>query len=128
MPNEAIFQMVGTVLVALIGLVGIWLQTRSHTKAVKQEELLAKVNTKIDSIKEESKKDDEKLNEKLDDIEMQNCKRFLITELMKVKDGTYIPNEEQKRMLHETKTRYNDRGGDSYIDSMFDELVEKHIL
>lgn len=128
MPNEAIFQMVGTVLVALIGLVGIWLQTKSHTKAIKQEELLANVNSKIDSIKEESKKDDAKLNEKLDDIEMQNCKRFLITELMKVKDGTYIPNEEQKRMLHETKTRYNDRGGDSYIDSMFDELVEKHIL
>lgn len=128
MPNEAIFQMVGTVLVALIGLVGIWLQTKSHTKAIKQEELLANVNSKIDSIKEESKKDDAKLNEKLDDIEMQNCKRFLITELMKIKDGTYIPNEEQKRMLHETKTRYNDRGGDSYIDSMFDELVEKHIL
>lgn len=128
MPTEAIFQMVGTVLVSLIGLVGIWLQTRSHTKAVKQEELLAKVNTKIDSIKEESKKDDAKLNEKLDDIEMQNCKRFLIVELMKIKDGAYAPNEEQKRMLHETKTRYNDRGGDSYIDSMFDELVEKHIL
>ena len=59
-------------------------------------------------------------NEKLDTINMDVCKRFLIVEMTKIQDGTYVPNEEQKHMLHETKKTYNDKGGDSYVDSMFD--------
>jgi hypothetical protein len=125
---ETVIQVIGTIIVAIIGLIGIIIQTKNHSRNISQEKLLAKVDKKIDAIRAESKRDDIKLNAKLDDIEMQNCKRFLIVELMKIKDNMYIPNEEQKRMLHETKKRYNSRGGDSYIDSMFDELVEKHIL
>lgn len=117
-----------TVLVAVIGLIGIIIQAKSHDKLKTQEEVLNTVQNKIDSLRQESKDDDKKLNERLDNMELESCKRFLIVEMTKITDGTYIPNEEQKRMLHDTKKIYNDRGGDSYVDSMFDHLVDKGLL
>ena len=86
------------------------------------------VKKEVNDLRKESKADDVRLNEKLDTIDMDVCKRFLIVEMTKIQDGTYVPNEEQKRMLHETKKTYNDKGGDSYVDSMFDRLLDKGLL
>ncbi len=86
------------------------------------------VKKEINDLRKESKADDVRLNEKLDTINMDVCKRFLIVEMTKIQDGAYVPNEEQKRMLHETKKTYNDKGGDSYVDSMFDKLLDKGLL
>jgi hypothetical protein len=121
-------QAIATVIVAIIGLIGIIIQNRSHTKLKSQEELLKTVDEKIDKLKTQSTEEDKRLNDKLDAIDMNSCKRFLIVEMTKIKDGTYIPNEEQKHMLHETKTRYNNNGGNSYVDSMFEGLQDKGLL
>lgn len=119
---------IATVLVAIIGLIGIYLQTKSKDKMDSQKSLLDTVNKNINDLKKESKDDDKKLHKRLDKMEMDHCKRFLIVEMSKIKDGTYVPNEEQKRILHETKEVYNEMGGDSYVDSMFEDLQEKKIL
>ena len=119
---------IATIVVAVIGLIGIIIQTKSNNKLKSQKDVLSNIDTKIDKLREESKEDDRKLNKKLDDIDMENCKRFLIVEMTKIKDGMYIPNEEQKRMLHETKSRYNHDGGNSYVDSMFESLQRKGLL
>lgn len=121
-------QAIATVLVAVIGLIGIIIQNRSHNKLKSQEDLLKTVDEKIDQLEKQSKDEDRKINAKLDKIELDNCKRFLIVEMTKIQDGTYVPNEEQKRMLHETKKSYNDKGGDSYVDSMFERLQAKGLL
>ena len=121
-------QAIATVIVAIIGLIGIIIQNRSHTKLKSQEELLKTVDEKIDKLKTQSTEEDKRLNDKLDTIDMNSCKRFLIVEMTKIKDGTYIPNEEQKHMLHETKTRYNNNGGNSYVDGMFEGLQDKGLL
>ena len=121
-------QAIATVIVAIIGLIGIIIQNRSHTKLKSQEELLKTVDEKIDKLKTQSTEEDKRLNDKLDAIDMNSCKRFLIVEMTKIKDGTYIPNEEQKHMLYETKTRYNNNGGNSYVDSMFEGLQDKGLL
>ena len=121
-------QAIATVIVAIIGLIGIIIQNRSHIKLKSQEELLKTVDEKIDKLKIQSTEEDKRLNNKLDAIDMNTCKRFLIVEMTKIKGGTYIPNEEQKRMLHETKTCYNNDGGDSYVDSMFEDLQDKGLL
>ena len=121
-------QAIATVIVAILGLIGIIIQNRSHTKLKSQEELLKTVDEKIDKLKTQSTEEDKRLNDKLDAIDMNSCKRFLIVEMTKIKDGTYIPNEEQKHMLHETKTRYNNNGGNSYVDSMFEGLQDKGLL
>ena len=121
-------QAIATVLVAIIGLIGIYIQTRSNNKLESQKDLLKTVDEKMDKFKKQSEDEDRKIHEKLDRMEMYNCKRFLIVEMTKIQDGTYVPNEEQKRMLHETKKTYNDKGGDSYVDSMFERLQAKGLL
>ena len=121
-------QAIATVLVAIIGLIGIYIQTKSNNKLKSQEDLLKTVDDKIDKIKKQSEDEDRKLHDKLDFMEMNDCKRFLIVEMTKIQDGTYTPNEEQKRMLHETKKTYNNKGGDSYVDSMFEKLQAKGLL
>ena len=121
-------QAVATVLVAIIGLIGIYIQSKSNDKLKSQQDLLATVDSKIDKFKKESKEDDKRLNNKLDNIDMENCKRFLIVEMTKISDGEYKPTEEQKRIIYETKERYNDLGGDSYVDSLFERLQDQKIL
>lgn len=121
-------QAIATVLVAIIGLIGIYIQTKSNNKLKSQEDLLKTVDEKMDKFKKQSEDEDRKIHSKLDKMEMDNCKRFLIVEMTKIQDGTYVPNEEQKRMLHETKKTYNDKGGDSYVDSMFERLQAKGLL
>lgn len=121
-------QAIATVLVAVIGLIGIYIQTRSNNKLKSQEDLLKTVDDKMDKFKKQSEDEDRKLHAKLDSMEMDNCKRFLIVEMTKIQDGAYTPNEEQKRMLHETKKTYNDKGGDSYVDSMFEKLQTRGLL
>ncbi len=93
-----------------------------------QEELLNAVDKKLDKLRTESKIDDVRLNNKLDNIDMEACKRFLIVEMTKLEDGLYAPSAEQKRVIYETKERYNDKGGDSYVDSMFEGLQKRGIL
>lgn len=121
-------QAIATVLVAVIGLIGIYIQTKSNNKLKSQEDLLKTVDDKIDKIKKQSEDEDRKLHDKLDFMEMNNCKRFLIVEMTKIQDGVYTPNEEQKHMLHEAKKIYNDKGGDSYVDNMFERLQSKELL
>lgn len=121
-------QAIATVLVAIIGLIGIVIQNKSNSKLKSQEDLLKTVDDKMDKLKTQSIEEDKRLNKKLDIMDMDNCKRFLIVEMTKIQDGMYAPNEEQKRMLYETKERYNNDGGDSYVDSMFESLQAKGLL
>lgn len=121
-------QAIATVLVAIIGLLGIVIQNKANSKLKSQEDLLKTVDDKMDKLKTQSIEEDKRLNKKLDIMDMDNCKRFLIVEMTKIQDGMYTPNEEQKRMLYETKERYNNDGGDSYVDSMFEGLQAKGLL
>lgn len=121
-------QAIATVLVAVIGFFGIIIQTRSNNKLKSQEDLLKIVNDKMDNLEQQSKDGDSNLNIKLDNMEMNECKRFLIIEMTKIQDGTYTPNEEQKHMLYETKELYNSKGGDSYVDAMFERLQAQNKL
>ena len=107
---ESVIAAIATVLVAVIGLVGIIIQTKSHNKLKNQEQLIADIDNKIDALRKESKDDDIKLNNKVDTLEMEVCKRYLVVEMTKIKDGIYVPSEETKRVLHETKELYNKRG------------------
>ncbi len=119
---------IAMIIVALISLIGVIIQTKSNKKIASQQELMEQVNKTIEDFKKESKEDDIRLNKRLDDIDLENCKRFLIVEMTKLKDEDYRPNEEQKRIIHETKKIYNEYGGNSYVDSMFEDLQKRGIL
>lgn len=58
-------------------------------------------------------------NEKLD-----RCKSDLIVIMSRIQNG-YNPTTEEIMVLYETKKKYNELGGDSYVDDMFEKLKKE---
>ena len=136
---DGILSFPGMVIVAIIGLVGVILQVKSKEKT-------ESIDSKIDNIKkeftkktddftnelmtfkEESTESDKRISDQIQEVRMTVCKRFLVTELSKIEEENYIPSEEQKRVLKDTKDEYNAAGGDSYVDDMYDDLRDKGLI
>lgn len=136
---NGILSFLGMVIVAIIGLVGVILQVKSKEKT-------ESIDSKIDNIKreftkktddftnelitfkEESTESDKRISDQIKEVRMTVCKRFLVTELSKIEEENYIPSEEQKRVLKDTKDEYNAAGGDSYVDDMYDDLRDKGLI
>ena len=116
------------IIVAIISLIGIIIQTKSHNKLQKQSDIVKTMDAKLDKLRAETKKDDFNLNKKLDENKMNDLKRFLIIEMTKIDQGIYQATDNQKRMLKEAKDEYNRAGGDSYVDDMYDKLKDKNLL
>lgn len=75
------------------------------------------------------KKDD--IDQKLGDIKkalseekLDRCKSDLVVIMSRIRNG-YKPTTEEVMILHETKKKYNELGGDSYVDDMFDKLKKE---
>lgn len=136
---DGILSFLGMVIVAIIGLVGVILQVKSKEKT-------ESIDSKIDNIKKEftkktddftnelitfkkeSTESDKMISDQIKEVRMTVCKRFLVTELSKIQEENYIPSEEQKRVLKDTKDEYNAAGGDSYVDDMYDDLRDKGLI
>ena len=125
---DSFLSFLGMIIVAIIGLIGIIIQTKSHNKLQKQNDIVKTMDTKLDKLRAETKKDDFNLNKKLDENKMNDLKRFLIIEMTKIDQGIYQATDNQKRMLKEAKDEYNRAGGDSYVDDMYDKLKDKNLL
>ena len=132
---DAIYNLIATLGVAVISLIGIFVQTKSKEKtesiSTTQEamsEIQGSILDKIEALRKESKDDDVKLHKKLDKQHINDLKRFLITEMSKIQNKDYVPNEEQKSILKEAKKEYNDLGGDSYVDDMYEDLREQKLI
>ena len=136
---DGILSFLGMVIVAIIGLVGVILQVKSKEKT-------ESIDSKIDNIKkeftkktddftnelitfkEESTESDKMISDQIQEVRMTVCKRFLVTELSKIEEENYIPSEEQKRVLKDTKDEYNAAGGNSYVDDMYEDLRDKGLI
>ena len=125
---ESFLSFLGMIIVAIISLIGIIIQTKSHNKLQKQSDIVKTMDSKLDKLRAEAKKDDFNLNKKLDENKMNDLKRFLIIEMTKIDQGIYQATDNQKRMLKEAKDEYNRAGGDSYVDDMYDKLKDKNLL
>lgn len=69
----------------------------------------------------------EPLTKKIDNNTLNQDKRFLIQFMDTAERGEEISNEEMK-VAFETKEEYNELGGDSYVDTKWDKLLEKEII
>lgn len=118
---DGVLNLCATLGVAGLSLIGIVIQTKSKEK---QEN----ISTKLDIFREESKTEDKKILAKIDKVQLSSLKNWLVTEMTKIEEKLYTPNEEQKYLIHEAKKEYNKLGGDSYVDDMFDRLREKGLL
>lgn len=136
---ESILSFLGMVIVAIIGLVGVILQVKSKEKTesidLKIDNIKKEFTKKTDdftneliTFKEESTERDKMISDQIQEVRMTVCKRFLVTELSKIEEENYIPSEEQKRVLKDTKDEYNAAGGDSYVDDMYDDLRDKGLI
>ena len=125
---DSFLSFLGMIIVAIISLIGIIIQTKSHNKLQKQSDIVKTMDIKLDKLRAEAKKDDFNLNKKLDENKMNDLKRFLIIEMTKIDQGIYQATDNQKRMLKEAKDEYNRAGGDSYVDDMYDKLKDKNLL
>ena len=125
---DSFLSFLGMIIVAVIGLIGIIIQTKSHNKLQKQSDIVKTMDAKLDKLRAEAKKDDFNLNKKLAENKMNDLKRFLIIEMTKIDQGIYQATDNQKRMLKEAKDEYNRAGGDSYVDDMYDKLKDKNLL
>ena len=136
---DGILSFLGMVIVAIIGLVGVILQVKSKEKTesidLKIDNIKKEFTKKTDdftneliTFKEESTESDKRISDQNQEVRMTVCKRFLVTELSKIEEENYIPSEEQKRVLKDTKDEYNAAGGDSYVDDMYDDLRDKGLI
>ena len=136
---DSILSFLGMVIVAIIGLVGVILQVKSKEKTEsidsKIDNIKKEFNKKTDdftneliTFKEESTESDKRISDQIQEVRMTVCKRFLVTELSKIQEENYIPSEEQKIVLKDTKDEYNAAGGDSYVDDMYDDLRDKGLI
>ena len=136
---DGILSFLGMVIVAIIGLVGVILQVKSKEKTesidFKIDNIKKEFTKKTDdftneliTFKEESTQSDKRISDQIQEVRMTVCKRFLVTELSKIEEENYIPSEEQKRVLKDTKDEYNAAGGDSYVDDMYEDLRNKGLI
>lgn len=143
---EVFLQFLGPIIIALIGVLTVWIQTKHGNELKSQKDLSTQINQGIKQLREEhgnsvkklqkdiqdlrkeSKEGDKEIYKRIGRKDMNDTKRFLVTELTKIKEGYYVPTEEQKRILKDSKDVYNENGGDSYVDDMYDDLRNKGLI
>ena len=118
---ESILSFAATIIVAILSTISVWIQSSGKKR---QKEMQDSINT----FRDESAKNDAKIERQIDDVRIGVTKRYLVTEMTKILQGDYVPNEEQKRTLKEAKDEYNKAGGDSYIDDMYEDLRNRNLI
>lgn len=109
------------IVVSVISTLGVIVTTVIQTYHARKKD---NIETKLDDIKNQFKKDIISLKNNLDSETLGRCKSDLISIMSKIKNG-YTPTAEEKMILYETKEKYNSLGGDSYVDDMFDDLKKE---
>lgn len=96
------------------------IQNRANKKAKISEETLDKIDKKIEANNKEILK-------KLERNALNGDKRYLISYMGKIEAGVKV-SEEETKCAFETKEEYNALGGDSYIDTKWELLLEQKLL
>lgn len=110
-----------TIIVTAISTIGVVATTLIQTHHTKKKD---KIEEKLELIRKEFKSEIESLKKDIDKETLGRCKADLVSIMSKVKKG-YSPTDEEKRIILETKELYNGKGGDSYVDDMFDTLKKE---
>lgn len=112
------------IIVAVIGLIGLIAQSlisASTSKKIKSNEAREKeIDNKLSAM-------ERRLIDKIEDTKLNSNKRFLVDFMRRCEKGEQFSDEEI-RYAFEAKEEYNRLGGNSYVDTKWDLLVEKGIL
>lgn len=112
------------IIVAIIGVIGIIIQSTissSTNKKIKSNEAREKeINDKLTAM-------ENRLVKKIEDTKLNSNKRFLVDFMRRCEKGEQFSDEEIQYAF-EAKEEYNRLGGNSYVDTKWDKLIEKGIL
>ena len=112
------------IIVSIIGVIGIIIQSsisNSTNKKIKSNEAREKeINEKLTSM-------EDRLVKKIEDTKLNSNKRFLVDFMRRCEKGEQFSDEEIQYAF-EAKEEYNRLGGNSYVDTKWDMLIEKGIL
>jgi hypothetical protein len=112
------------IIVAIIGVIGIVCQSlisnNTNKKIKSNEEREKEINNKLSAM-------EERLTEKIEDTKLNSNKRFLVDFMRRCEKGEEFSDEEIQYAF-EAKEEYNRLGGNSYVDTKWQKLIEKGIL
>lgn len=123
----SIIAQIGVIFTSLCSVVIVIIQAHNSNKAKKTDDLMEKIDAKIDKMKAESDKKDKELRDSIEEHHLRYFKDQLVTTLSRIENG-YVPTVEEKHILHEQKAKYNELGGDSYVDEFWDRLIKKDLI
>lgn len=109
----ALISAISTVVVAII-------QNNVNKKAKTSEQINQEIKNAVNDL-------GNTLTKKIDNNILNQDKRFLIQFMDKAEKEIEI-SEEEMRVAFETKEEYNALGGDSYVDTKWDMLIENKII
>ena len=115
---------VGVVVTAIIQAIVAGRKDKLETRI---NSLESSIKKDMNAMKEDLQKDIEDLRESESKEVLARCKSDLVTMLSRIHNG-YKPTAEEILILYETKELYNSKGGDSYVDDMFDKLKKEELI
>ena len=123
----AIIAQIGVGITAVCSLLAVIIQVRGAGKQKKQDYLVKTIDGKLDVMKSASEERAKALWDSITEHQLRYFKDELVGTLSRIENG-YKPTTEEKHILHEQKARYNELGGDSYVDEMWDKLIKKELI
>lgn len=112
------------IIVAIIGVIGIICQSlisnNTNKKIKSNEEREREINSKLSAM-------EDRLVKKIEDTKLNSNKRFLVDFMCRCEKGEQFSDEEIQYAF-EAKEEYNRLGGNSYVDTKWEKLIEKGIL
>lgn len=123
----ALIAQVGVGFTAICSLLAVVVQVRGAGKQKKQDDLVKAMDAKLDIMRDRSKKADDEIKASMSEHRLRYYKDQLVSTLSRIENG-YKPTVEEKHILHEQKAKYNELGGDSYVDEMWDKLIKKDLI
>ena len=123
----AIIAQIGVGITAVCSLLAVIIQVRGAGKQKKQDDLVKNIDGKLDVMKSASEERAKALWDSITEHQLRYFKDELVGTLSRIENG-YKPTTEEKHILHEQKARYNELGGDSYVDEMWDKLIKKELI
>ena len=123
----AIIAQIGVAITAVCSLLAVIIQVRGAGKQKKQDDLVKTIDGKLDVMKSTSEERAKALWDSITEHQLRYFKDELVGTLSRIENG-YKPTTEEKHILHEQKAKYNELGGDSYVDEMWDKLVKKDLI
>ena len=118
---------IGVMFAALCSLIGIIVQAIQSNKSKKSDKLMEIMDGKLDKLKADTDKRDKELWENIKQHHLRYYKDQLVSTMSRIENG-YVPTIEEKHIIHEQKAAYNELGGDSYVDEMWEDLRNKNNL